>query len=86
MTTPDPTIQIDMKTRVIRSGDTWLVQRLQPDGHYDMVDHWQGNRRSLMRWLEDNNVHPTREAEQQLAQLPERKSFPADTIKKAHER
>lgn len=86
MTTPDPTIQIDMRTRVVRSGDTWLIQQRQSDGHYDMIDHWQGNRRSLMRWFEDNNVHPTREAEQQLALLPERRSFPQDMVKKAHER
>lgn len=78
----DTTIDVDAKTRVHRSGDNWVVQKKQPDGSYDMVDHWTGNRRSLMRWFEANNVHPSREAEHQLSLLPERRSFPADTDRK----
>lgn len=76
------TIDVDMKVRVIRSDDKWVIQKKQPDGHYDMIDHWTGNRRSLMRWFEDNNVHPSREAERQLALLPERRSFPPDQDRK----
>lgn len=76
------TIDVDMKTRVIRSGDKWAVQKRRPDGSYDMVDHWTGNRRSLMRWFEDNNVYPSREAERQLNLLPERRGFPPDTDRK----
>lgn len=78
----DTTIDIDAKTRVHHSGDNWVVQRKQPDGRYDMIDHWTGNRRSLMRWLEDNDVHPSREAERQLSLLPERRSFPPDQERK----
>ncbi len=80
--TQDVVIDIDAKTRIIRSGDNWVVQKKQPDGRYDMTDHWTGNRRSLMRWFEDNNVHPSREAERQLALLPERRSFPPDQERK----
>lgn len=71
-------IQVDHKTKVHRDGDSWAVTKLQPDGHYDMIDHWHGNRRSLMIYLEENNIHPTREAEAQLARLPERRGFRAD--------
>lgn len=80
--TEDVTIDIDMKVRAIRSGDKWVVQRRQPDGSFDMLDHWTGNRRSFMRWLEDNGVHPSREAERRLAALPERRSFPPDLPEK----
>ena len=80
--TQDVVIEIDAKVRVHRSGDKWVIQKKQPDGRYDMIDHWTGNRRSLMRWLETNNVHPSREAERQLALLPERRSFPPDIDRK----
>lgn len=79
--TTDTVIDIDARTRVHRSGDRWVVQRRQTDGSYDLIANWTGNRRSLMRWLEDNNVYPTREAERQLALLPERRGFPADIAK-----
>lgn len=71
-------IQLDRVTRVHRDGNRWAVTRLQPQGHYDMLHAWEGNRRSLFRWLEDNNVHPSREAERQLALLPERRGFRED--------
>lgn len=75
----DTTIQIDAKTKAIRSDDRWVIQRMQSDGNYDMVDNWTGNRRSLFHWLEKNRITPSRDAEQQLALLPERKSFREDT-------
>lgn len=80
--TEDIVIDVDSKVRVHRSGDNWVIQRKQPDGSYDMTDHWTGNRRSLMRWFEDNKVFPSREAERQLALLPERRSFPPDIDRK----
>lgn len=75
----DVTIQIDMKTRAIRSDDKWVIQRMQSNGDYDMVDHWTGNRRSLFHWLDKNGITPSRDAEQRLALLPERRSFREDT-------
>lgn len=75
----ESTIQLDLRTRVHRSGNRWAITRLQPDGHYDMVDAWEGNRRSLFRYLEEHNIHPSREAERQLDLLPERRGFREDT-------
>lgn len=69
------TILLDRKTRAHRAGDSWVVQRLQPNGKWDMVATWQGNRRSLVHWCEDNHVHPSREAEAQLALIPEATGF-----------
>ena len=74
----EATIQIDAKTKVHRSGNRWAVTKLQTDGHYDMIDTWDGNRRSLFRYFEDNDIHPSREAERQLDLLPERKGFRED--------
>lgn len=81
--TDEATIQIDAKTKVHRSGDRWAVSRLQPDGRYDMVDHWDGNRRSMLIYLEENHIVPSRTAEEQLAQLPERRGFKADEPRKS---
>jgi len=75
----DTLIQVDAKTRAIRSDDKWVIQKATTEGAYDMVDNWTGNRRSLFHWLEKNGVTPSREAEQKLALLPERKSFREDT-------
>lgn len=75
----DVTIQIDHKHRVHRiDNERWVVQRQTNDGVYDMIANWQGNRRSLLRWLEDNKVHPSRAAEDQIAALPERRGFKED--------
>lgn len=69
------TIQIDARHRAHRSGDRWLIQKANQDGVYDMIDQWAGNRRSLLKYLDDHNIHPTRTAEDQLAALPERQGF-----------
>jgi len=69
------TIELDRKTRALRSGSRWAVQKLQPDGSWDMVAAWTGGRRSLLKWCEENRVAPTREAEAQLAVLPESDGF-----------
>lgn len=73
--TEDRTILLDRKTRAHRTGDIWAVQRLQPNGKWDMVKIWKGNRRSLIHWCEDNQVQPSREAEAQLALIPETTGF-----------
>lgn len=68
-------IPLDRKHIALRSGDRWAVQRLQPDGKYDTIAAWDGGRRSLFHWCQRNDVHPSREAEQQLALLPESFGF-----------
>lgn len=69
------TIQLDARHKAIRSDDTWVIQKQTRDGVYDMVDHWTGNRRSLIHYLEDKKIFPTRAAEDAIAALPERKGF-----------
>lgn len=76
MTAPTEIVVIlDAKTKAIRSGSRWAVQKRQPDGSWDMVAAWDGSRRSLLQWAERNGVYPTREAEAQLALLPEGVGF-----------
>lgn len=71
-------IKLDRRHRVVRMDDDWSLQARQIDGSYWAIEHWHGNRRSLMRKLEEHGIHPTREAEQQLAAMPERKAFGPD--------
>lgn len=78
MTTPDVTIQLDRKHRAIRSGDRWALTAMQSDGTYDLVEAWDGPRRSIFARAEARNIVPSREAERQLALLPERRAFRAD--------
>lgn len=75
MTDTEIQIQLDVKHRALRSGSRWAVTRMQPDGSYDLVSAWTGGRRSLLQWLEENKVYPTREAEAQLAVIPESQGF-----------
>lgn len=71
-------ITLDAKHVAIRDDDSWVITRLQPQGHYDMIESWQGPRRSIFHVLERLDVHPTRQAEAQLAALPERRAFRGD--------
>lgn len=75
MTDTEYTIALDLKTRALRSGNKWAISRLQPDGSWDMQAHWTGGRRSLLTWCEENDIHPTRDAEALLAKLPESTGF-----------
>lgn len=75
----DVTIQLDAKHRAHRvDNQRWVIQKANRDGVYDMIANWTGNRRSLLRWLEDNKIHPSREAESKIAALPERNGFKED--------
>lgn len=65
------TIKLDMKTRAIVSGARIVIQKLKPNGEWDMTDHFTGGARSIMQWAERNGVYPTRDAEQRIAALPE---------------
>ena len=71
----DTTILLDRKTKAHRTADRWVIQRLRTDGSWDMVANWTGGRRSLLHWCERNDVHPSREAEAQLAVIPEATGF-----------
>lgn len=74
--TPTETIiTIDRVHRAIRSGDRWAVQRHMPDGTWDALDMWSGGRRSLIQWLDRRRIVPSREAERQLADIPEATGF-----------
>lgn len=71
----EQTILLDRKTRAIRSGNRWAVQKLRPNGDWDMVTFWNGSRRSVYQWCEGNDVHPTREAIDAIDALPEMIGF-----------
>jgi hypothetical protein len=75
MTPTEITIDLDRKTRVLRSGDRWCVQKLQLNGDWDMVDAWNGGRRSLYHWCAKNDVHPSRKAEATLKTIAEFTGF-----------
>lgn len=69
------TIPLDRKHRAIRSGSRWAVQQLRPDGSWDMIDAWNGARRSIYPWMAERGIVPQREAEAVLARLPETTGF-----------
>ncbi len=76
MTAPtEIVVVLDAKTKAIRSGQRWAVQKRQPDGSWDMVAAWDGGRRSLFHWMEANGVYPTREAEAILSTISEGRGF-----------
>ncbi len=73
--TDEVVITIDAKTRVHRSGNRWAVQRRQSDGSWDLAKAWSGGRRSLLQYLDEQGIAPTRDAEAALALLPETSGF-----------
>lgn len=76
MTEPtETTIQIDAKTIALRSENRWAVRRRLPDGSYDTAKTWSGGRRSLLQYLEEQGIVPTRDAEAQLSTIAESVGF-----------
>ncbi len=76
MTEPTETvILVDAKTKALRSGNRWCVQRRQSDGSWDMARTWTGGRRSLLQYLQEQGIVPTRDAEAALALVPESQGF-----------
>lgn len=75
MTDTEITILLDAKHKALRSNNRWCIQRRQPDGSWDMIRTWSGGRRSLLQWCDENGVYPTRDAEAQLALIPESTGF-----------
>ena len=75
MTDTETTIQIDAKTIAIRSGNRWALRRRLPDGSYDTARTWSGGRRSLLQYLDEQGIVPTRDAEAVLATVAESVGF-----------
>jgi len=75
MTDTETTIQIDARHRAIRSGNRWALIHRQPDGTYDTLRTWAGGRRSLLQYLDEQGIAPSRDAEAALAKLPENSGF-----------
>ena len=73
--TDEVTIQLDAKHKAHRSNNRWAVQRRQPDGSYDLLKAWSGGRRSLIQYLDEQGIAPTRDAEAALALIPESSGF-----------
>lgn len=69
------TIELDRVHRAIRSGNRWAIMKRMPDGGYDTLRTWAGGRRSLFRQCEEFGIAPTRQAEAQLAVIPESDGF-----------
>lgn len=68
-------IDLDRAHRAIRRGDNWQLQRRKQDGTHEEMASWTGGRRSLIQRCEQLDIHPTRDAEQILAALPESTGF-----------
>lgn len=75
MTDTETTIQIDAKTIAVRSGNRWALRRRQPNGSYDTIRTWSGGRRSLMQFLDEQSIVPTRDAEAALSRISESVGF-----------
>ena len=68
-------ITLDHKHIARRSANKWAVQRRQPDGSWDLLKAWTGGRRSLLQFCDEQGIVPTRDAEAELARLPEGSGF-----------
>ena len=75
MTDTEQIFALDRMNRAIRSGERWAIQRMQPDGTWDLVENWSGGRRSLFQRLEKLGIVPSREAEAVLEHVPESIGF-----------
>lgn len=71
MADTEQTIDLDRKTRALISGARIAIQRLQQDGKYDAIAFLRGGGRTILRWCSENDVHPSRDAEQILGALPD---------------
>lgn len=70
-------IPVDMKHVVQRHGGEWELLRFTENG-YEVIERWVGNRRSLMRKMEEHGIVPSRKAEETLLLLPEQTKFRDD--------
>lgn len=73
--TTEHTIALDMKHRALRSGDRWALMQRDREGEWQTLETWAGNRRSLFHRLDQRGIVPSRDAEAQLALLPESQGF-----------
>ncbi len=69
--TEQQTIPLDRKHQAIIDGARIAIQKLQTTGKYDAVAFLSGGGRTILRWCEANDVHPTRDAEAVLGALPD---------------
>jgi len=69
------TILIDAKHLAHRSGNKWAIQKRQPDGSWDLMRAWEGGRRSLLAFCDEQGIVPTRDAEAALSKIPESSGF-----------
>lgn len=71
-------IPLDRKHLAQRQGTEWELSKKDDYGVYLPFDRWTGNRRSLMRKLEEYGIVPSRQAEEVLLLIPEQPSFRED--------
>ena len=72
-----PAIDLDRVHRAEpdQDGTGWTISRRKNDGTYTPLVSWTGGRRSLLQHCEDLDIHPSRDAEQVLARIPESSGF-----------
>lgn len=68
-------VDLDRMHRALRTGDRWRVERRHPTRGWELVDEWNGSRRTLLQWCETHGIEPSRAAEAQLDLLPEATGF-----------
>lgn len=71
-------IALDRKHIAYRRDKEWEIAKKADDGVFRTVERWTGNRRSLFYKMADYGIVPSREAEEQLLQIPEQPSFRDD--------
>ena len=71
-------IPLDRLWLAEREGLVWRLLRKDTKGVYRLDEEWEGPRRSLYTRLAAYGIQPSRDAEEQLALLPEQLGFRRD--------
>lgn len=72
-------IDLDRMHRATRihARNTWTIEKRDPNGNFIVIERWHGPRRSIFAHLARQKIVPSRTAEEQIAELPERPEFTA---------
>jgi hypothetical protein len=78
---PNDPIQLDFLHRAFREKNNWVIERIKPNGGWDTLARWSGNRKSIYTYCETHDIAPSRGAEQIIDSLSEQPDFRADPPK-----
>jgi hypothetical protein len=76
-------ISLDRLWLAERDGSTWALLRKDDRGVYREQERWDGPRRSLFLRCEELGIVPSRDAEAELARLPEQLTFVEREVEKS---